>query len=51
MNPNPFPAIFILIGFVVITGGVWWISRPSALIVAGVMLLVLGLLGRTPGGR
>jgi hypothetical protein len=47
---NPFPAVFAVIGFFVLLGGVWWIYRPAALIVGGIVLLVLGFLGRGFGG-
>lgn len=48
MNSNPFPAIVMTLGSAALVCGVWWIYRPAGLIVAGVMLLVLGLFGRGP---
>ena len=49
-QPNPFPALFMTVGFAVLAGGVWWIYRPAALIVAGLVLLGLGYFGRSFGG-
>lgn len=46
MTSNPFPAICILGGALVLVGGIWWVYRPGAVIVAGLLLLALGLLGR-----
>jgi hypothetical protein len=50
LQPNPFPALFMTVGFAVLAGGVWWIYRPAALIVAGLVLLGLGYFGRSFGG-
>lgn len=43
---NPFPLLFALGGFGLLTGGLWWIYRPAALIVGGLVLLGLAFLGR-----
>jgi hypothetical protein len=52
MNQSiPFGAIFMLIGFLLLTGGIWWIYRPAALIVAGLVLLGWGFFGRRLAGR
>jgi len=45
-EPNPFPFIFALVGFLVFTAGVWWIYRPAALIAAGLILIGLAFFGR-----
>lgn len=51
-SPNPFPGVFMLTGFLVLAAGVWWIYRPAALIVAGLVLLGFGFFGRGfSGGR
>ena len=49
-SPNPFPGILKLMGFLMLTGGVWRIYPPAALIVAGLALLTLGFFGRDLGG-
>jgi hypothetical protein len=41
--------MFMLGGFVVLSGGAWWIYRPAGLIVAGLMLIGFGLFGRRGG--
>jgi len=45
-EPNPFPITFMLIGFVLVTAGVWWIYRPAALVAAGLILMGLAFIGR-----
>lgn len=46
---GPFPLIFGLVGFCVLCGGVWWVYRPAALILAGVILMTIAFLGRSQG--
>jgi hypothetical protein len=50
-EPNPFPLSFMVFGGVAIAAGAWWIYRPAALIAAGLLLLAMGLYGRSAGGR
>jgi hypothetical protein len=50
-TPNPFPAIFMALGFVTLAAGAFWIYRPAALIVIGLALLAVALFGRSPEGR
>lgn len=48
-QPNPFPGVFMGLGFLVLTVGAWRIYPPAALIAAGLMLLALGFIGRSGG--
>lgn len=43
---NPFPSVFMALGATLFIGGIWWIYRPAALIVAGLLLMVLAFFGR-----
>jgi hypothetical protein len=43
---NPFPLIYLLLGFACTVAGVAWIYRPAGLIVAGGFLLLAAFLGR-----
>jgi hypothetical protein len=51
MEPNPFPLSCLMFGGVAIATGAWWIYRPAGLIAAGLLLLVMGLFGRSAGDR
>jgi len=50
-TPNPIPAVCMLLGAAVLAFGAWWIYRPAGVIAVGLMLLGLGLFGRSGGGR
>ncbi len=41
------PDTLALLGFVLVIAGVWMVSLSAALIVAGLLLLALGLFGAT----
>lgn len=45
-KPNPFPALFMLLGSFVFVVGIWMIYRPAALIAAGSMIAAFGFYGR-----
>lgn len=40
--------IVALLGLISLAAGVWWIYPPAALILVGVILLVVGVVGRPP---
>lgn len=44
---NLFPLLFQLAGFLVLIFGVWRIYHPAALILAGLLLILFGLYGRS----
>jgi len=47
---NPFPAVFMLLGAVVLIAVIWKIYHPAAVITAGLVLLVFGFFGRASFG-
>lgn len=44
---NFFPLLFLLAGFTLLVVGVWRIYHPAALILAGLLLALIGLYGRS----
>jgi hypothetical protein len=50
-TPNLFSGLCCLLGFCLLVVGVWFVYRPAALILAGLLVLILGIFGRPVGGR
>ncbi|HLZ49123.1 MAG TPA: hypothetical protein VKP61_00090 [Candidatus Acidoferrum sp.] len=44
---NLFPLLFVLAGFTLLVSGVWKIYHPAAMILAGLLLALFGLYGRS----
>jgi hypothetical protein len=41
--------VFVVLGCALVVAGVWQVHRPSALVVAGMLMCILALIGGTYG--